>query len=596
MATTLSSGRLDNKQVREAESTATDPVQSDAGAKPGRNGRKAKLQPTPPKITEGHVASSAGEAAAKPPGEETPDQTLPTLSPMGIVQLATEADTRFFQDQHGDVFAWISTAHGEPHFECLRIRSKPFQARLLDLIRAKRRTNEDGEGTASLPTPGDIKQAIELLELQAYDSQRIELANRRRASGDGALIDLGDHDWKMISVTPKGWDVVRHSGPLFYRTQHQQPLVEPIRGGDIEELFTFVPVETEEEKLLVTAWMIAALYPLVPNPILLFVGQQGSAKTTRSRRLRSLLDPSVTPVLGDMEMADLFLTFQHHAVPCFENVSRFSRREADMFCRAVTGNGVERRKLYTDSDQKLYSFRRPIIINGLDTPSIRPDFLDRCVIINCKRMKEFVPLQKLDQDFEAARPKLLGAMLDLLVETLKLHGNTASAKEFRMADFAHFGRAVAKALGKNAVDFDKAYRANIRQQDCEILEDSPMVRAIERFAMKYSYEKPWTGSASKLLELLREEVHVLGDANVKADMPKSPRWLSSRLSELAIALGVRSVVVEQLPRTNSARGWKVYYTGSPKKRTVDEELKEANIYEILESAGNDNAKSSENTK
>ena len=38
-------------------------------------------------------------------------------------------------------------------------------------------------------------------------------------------------------------------------------LMEPIRGGDIEELFKFVPVETEEEKLLVTAWTIASLYP-----------------------------------------------------------------------------------------------------------------------------------------------------------------------------------------------------------------------------------------------------------------------------------------------------------------------------------------------
>jgi len=297
-----------------------------------------------------------------------------------------------------------------------------------------------------------------------------------------------------------------------------------------------------------------------------------------------------------MEMSDLFLTFQHHAVPCFENVSRFSRREADMFCRAVTGNGVERRKLYTDSDQKLYSFQRPIIINGLDAPSIRPDFLDRCVIINCRRVKDFVPLQKLDREFEAARPRLLGAMLDLLVETLKLHGNTASAKEFRMADFAHFGRAVAKAFGKNAVDFDKAYRANIRQQDCEILEDSPMVRAVEKFAEKFSSEKPWKGSAGELLEKLRDRAHVLGDANVKADLPKSPRWLSSRLSELAIALGTRSVVVERLPRTNSSRGWQVYYTGSPKKRTVDQELKEADIFETLESAGKEDAGSSDNSK
>jgi len=546
----------------------------------------------PPDDTTSHVENASAEQLEEPPRAET---SL-NLSPMGIVATAVEAGTRFFQDQHGDVFAWISTTGEDPHFECLRIRSREFQVRLLDLIRARSQASTEGKETTSLPTPSDIKHAIELLGLQAYDSQRIKLANRCRANDDGACIDLGDNDWRMITATSLGWEVERQSGPLFYRTQHQEPLVEPTRGGDIEELFKFVPVETDEEKLLITAWTIASLYPLVPCPILLFVGQQGSAKTTRSRRLRTLLDPSVTPVLGDMEMSDLFLTFQHHAVPCFENVSRFSRREADMFCRAVTGNGVERRKLYTDSDQKLYSFRRPIIINGLDTPSIRPDFLDRCVIINCRRIQDFVPLQKLDRDFEAARPRLLGAMLDLLVEALKLLGSTTPAKEFRMADFAHFGRAVAKALGKNAVDFDKAYRANIRQQDCEILEDSPMIRAVEKFAEKFTADKPWKGSASELLEKLRDRAHVLGDANVKADLPKSPRWLSSRLSELAIALKTRSVAVERLPRTNASRGWQIYYSGSPKKRTVDQELKEMDVFEELESAGNNEAPNSDNTK
>lgn len=584
MATTFSSERLDDKQVREAESTDTGPAQSDAGAKPGRNGRKARQQTTPPERPQGEVVPTA-EPSASSPAEQTPDPTpspLPTtLTPMGIVDLAIEAQTRFFQDQHGDVFSWISTVGEGQHFECLRLRSRAFRARLLDLIR---------EETGSVPNPSELKQAIEILELRAYDSQRIELANRRRGNSDAAFIDLGDPEWKMITVTPKGWEIGQHPGPLFYRTKHQLPLGEPISGGDPEELFEFVPVDTDQDKLIILTWVTAGFCPAIPNPILLFVGQQGSAKTTRSRRLRSLLDPSVTPVLGDIEMSDLFLTFQHHAVPCFENVSRFSRREADMFCRAVTGNGVDRRQLYTDSEQKLYSFRRPIIINGLDTPSLRPDFLDRCMIINCRRMEKFMTLQKLDQAFDAARPRLLGTMLDLLVKTLSLLGGTSASSEFRMADFAHFGRAVAKALGKTSRDFDKAYRHNIRQQDCEVLEDSPMVRAVEKFAEKYSSDKPWKGSAAELLEKLRYTAHVLSDANVKADMPKSARWLSSRLSDLAAALATRSVAVERLPRTNSSRGWQVYYGAAPKKRTVDEELKEADIFDVLESAGDEQDK------
>lgn len=65
----------------------------------------------------------------------------------------------------------------------------------------------------------------------SYDSQKIKLANFYRASGDGACIDLGDTDWKMITATNQGWGVVRQSGPPFYRMQHHEPLVEPHSRG-----------------------------------------------------------------------------------------------------------------------------------------------------------------------------------------------------------------------------------------------------------------------------------------------------------------------------------------------------------------------------
>lgn len=129
----------------------------------------------------------------------------------------------------------------------------------------------------------------------------------------------------MVAVTRDGWEVRNQDCPRFFRPQHLLSLPEPVQGGDVMDLYKFVPVESEDEKLLMMTWTIAGLYAAIPTPILVFVGQQGSAKTTRSRRLRSLLDPSITPVLGDLEMSDLFLTFQHHAVPCFENVSSLPR-------------------------------------------------------------------------------------------------------------------------------------------------------------------------------------------------------------------------------------------------------------------------------
>lgn len=494
-----------------------------------------------------------------------------TLTPEAIVNFGREEGMEIFQDQHGNVFAWIRKTDGvQSHFECLRIRSRAFLARFLQLIKEKTNTS---------PPPSALKQAIEILEIQAYGTAKRNLENRRKVVGDETFIDLGDPEWRMVVVTRHQWQVRSQECPRFFRPQHLLSLPDPEEGGDVTELFKFVPVESEEEKLLMMTWVLAGLYAAIPNPILVFVGQQGSAKTTRSRRLKSLLDPSITPVLGDLEMSDLFLTFQHHAVPCFENVSSFRRREADMFCRAVTGNGVERRKLYSDSDQVLYTFRRPIIINGIDTPSTRPDFLDRCLIINCRRMEQFTTLLELDRLFEAARPRLFGAMLDLLVKTLAVLDTTPAATEFRMADFARFGRAVAVALGKQPEDFDKAYRLNIRQQEVEILEDCPMSRLLGKFAIRYPKSKPWEGTSELMLQKLKEVAHVAGDADAKKDLPHSARWLSSRLGELAPALETQGVFVKKMPRTNASRLWQVYSTVLP-----DPNAEPDDIFAVMEDA------------
>lgn len=497
--------------------------------------------------TEEAKSNETGEAKSE---GTNGDNQPPVLTPESIANHAKKQGVEFFRDQQGSFFAWVPVTTNEgTHFECHPSRSKSLLAQLINLIRIR--------STSELKL-SKLKQAIEIMELDAYQSPIVELENRRATRNKVALIDLGGPGWKMINAGPDGWTVTSQQKPTFYRPQHLRALPHPERGGDIDELFSFVPAENPQEKLLMTAWLLAALHAGIPNPILVFVGQQGSAKTTRTKRIRSLLDPSVTPVLGELEMSNLFLTFQHHAVPCFENVSQFNRRVADMFCRAVTGNGVERRKLYTDSDQVLFSFRRSIIINGIDTPSMRPDFLDRCLIVNCERMDKFQPLHELDRQFEESRPRILGAMLDVLVKTLRVLPSTPTAEEFRMADFAHFGRAVAIALGQQPSDFDKAYRLNIRHRNFEVLEDAPMVQLLKEFCLEHPAADPWIGSAVSLLDELQAIATNKGDVNGMKDLPKSGRWLSSRLGEMTSALKTIGIVVEKLQRTHDQRGWKVF--------------------------------------
>jgi hypothetical protein len=74
------------------------------------------------------------------------------------------------------------------------------------------------------------------------------------------------------------------------------PLPTPERGGSIEALRSFLNLPNQNDFVLVVAWLLAALRPSGPYPLLAVSGEQGSAKTVLSKLLRALVDPNVAPV------------------------------------------------------------------------------------------------------------------------------------------------------------------------------------------------------------------------------------------------------------------------------------------------------------
>jgi len=73
-------------------------------------------------------------------------------------------------------------------------------------------------------------------------------------------------------------------------------LPHPVAGGSIEELWPFVNVPDDEQRVMAVSWLVTALRPTGPYPVLILQGEQGSAKSTTARVLRSLVDPSSVPL------------------------------------------------------------------------------------------------------------------------------------------------------------------------------------------------------------------------------------------------------------------------------------------------------------
>ena len=140
-------------------------------------------------------------------------------------------------------------------------------------------------------------------------------------------------------------------------------------------------------------------------------------------------------------------------------------------------------------------------------------------------------------EFEEARPKILGALLDVVSTVLKNLPNVKLADPPRMADFARFVTAAEPALGWSDSAFMDAY---IRNRDLGreiVLESDSVAQAILNWNLN-----SWFGTATELLVEL--EGHTLPNVVRSPYWPKSASALSNKLNRLLPALREKGFDIE----------------------------------------------------
>jgi len=358
----------------------------------------------------------------------------------------------------------------------------------------------------------------------------------RVADREGRIyLDLGDDAWRAVEISPSGWDVVDVSPVAFRRPRGMLPLPEPLSGGSLDDLLRpFLNVVDDSSWRLVLVWILAALRPTGPYPILCLHGTQGAAKSSATHFLRALIDPSKAPLRGEpKELHTVMITARNSWVFTLDNASRLPGWLSDTLCRLATGGGFSTRELYTDSDEILFDATRPAILNGISELPSRGDLLDRSIIIECPTIppERRRSAENLRQEFEKAQPLIVGALLDVLVNALRELPQVHAPSLPRMADFALFGLAVERALGWPGGSFLRSYEGNITGSYRLAIESSPVGEAIVSFAER---ETPWEGSPTALLEKLSasEGEH----ARRRDGWPKSPRGLTDAIKRLRPSL------------------------------------------------------------
>ena len=460
------------------------------------------------------VAGVEGALRQAEPGAQTHRPTQATEL------MALAENVELFHTPDGENFATVTV---DDHKETWPLRAKGFREWL---------AREYYERHEKAPGGQALQDALGTLAGKArYKGPEVTVYTRL-AEHDGVIyLDLGSNRWQVVAITTEGWNVVDNPPVKFRRARGMLPLPYPLPGGSMALLEPFVNVEADDDWRLLIAWLVAALRPRGPYPVLVLHGEQGAAKSTTARVLRGLIDPNKAALRSEpREARDLIIAAHNSWVLALDNVSHLSPWLSDALCRLSTGGGFGARELFSDREETLFDAQRPCILNGIEELATRGDLLDRSVILYLPSIakEQRHPERTFWKRFEEGRARILGALCSVVSHGLQQPETVALDELPRMADFALWVTAAEEALGWEAGTFLQAYDNNRQAANVLALESSPIVEPLTRLARR---KDGFRGTATALLTELNGYI----DNNIRRQKgwPSTPQGLSGILRRLA---------------------------------------------------------------
>ena len=293
-----------------------------------------------------------------------------------VIKKAKDNIIKFFIDEYKEPYVAIQVYD---HLEILQLYSGRFRDWLSRLI-----YKEDNEVIDS----NVFRDSIGILNAEAiFDSgdpiklnlrvaQRIEpvIAGDVSDAGDTSFrilwyYDLTNNNHEFVEITSEGWKIVKNTELiLFRRFNNQAAQVYPLKTeqSDIFDKFIEILLDKnvkEENKTdyrhLLKCYIVTLFIPEISKPVLLPHGSQGALKSTIFEKIKGIVDPSILKTLSFPRDKNEFIQqLGHNYVAYYDNISILKPWISDEICRAVSGSGSSTRKLWTDDDDKIRSFKK----------------------------------------------------------------------------------------------------------------------------------------------------------------------------------------------------------------------------------------------
>lgn len=473
-----------------------------------------------------------------------------------IRNLARNDGVEMFSTPEGKVFASFQV---DDHRETWPAESEVTRMHLMRLYYGH---------AGRTPSEQALKDATRMLKADAVFEHDVQEVHTRVGRGsDGALyVDLCGPKWRAVRMTAEGWEVVSNPAVRFRRSRSMMQLPEPAEKGDISELRRFVNA-TSTAWILVVAWLVAAFRPEGPYPVLVLQGEQGSAKSTLARFLRSLIDPSAAMLRSvSRSTRDLMITAMNSHVLAFDNLSGLKPWLQDALCTLSTGGGFATRELHTDTNEIIFSATRPIVLTGIEDIATRDDLAERSLILelNAISPSKRKPERDLNSDFADAAPAIMAGLFDALVAAERRIDSTTVEDAPRMADFAEWVVAAEPALPWDDGDFIATYDENREAAVLDNININPLARGICEL-IEGRFSNSWDGTPTELKDELDE---IVPDNEQDASAyPGSASWVTRKLRRVKPMLRKAGIEVEDY-RTNGKRKIRITLDSQSKENAV----------------------------
>ncbi len=321
--------------------------------------------------------------------------------------------------------------------------------------------DDEGKGIEPNRTIKFLKSSV------AYGNIKPKKVNVHvRIAGDlkkGVEYDLQKSNQESVKVSKEGWEVSEKLSK-FVVPSDSLPQVSPVKTkkNPLKMLRRYVNIAGGNFVLFVV-WLIHCLCNC-SHMALLLMAEAGSGKSTVTKIARSVIDPSDLGVVHFPDKKeDLCVLLSQSFFVCFDNMATISKDSSDVLCGDVTGSGIVKRALYTNSDLAVLRLHNTIMLNGVDIVPQESDLADRMLVIPMKRVEQKVRAtdKDLSENFKKDLPEILGAIFNTLSKAMNEIDTVDMRNPPRMAGAYENMAAIARAMGVGEENFRNIFDNNI---------------------------------------------------------------------------------------------------------------------------------------